>query len=128
MTHTDPIADLLTRIRNAYKAEKKELICPSSSLKVSLMEVLKKSGYIADFSIEQSGQFPDLKIKLDPEKKIRFIKRVSKPGQRIYTSNKNIKKTLSGIGISVISTSQGVMTGDEAKKKKIGGEILCEIA
>jgi len=128
MTHTDPIADLLTRIRNAYSARKRNLTCPSSRFKQEILKVLKKEGFIEDFLVSTESGFNSLEISLNIDKKIKFIKRISKPGQRIYSAAKDLKKVLSGLGIAVISTSQGLMTVEEAKSKKLGGEIICEIA
>jgi len=128
MTHTDPISDLLTRIRNAYRVKKEGLTCPNSKLKQEILKVLKEKGFIKDFSVEKEKSFSVLNIKLDPDKEIKFIKKISKPGQRIYSSAKELKRVLSGLGVSIVSTSQGLMTGDEARSKNMGGEILCEIA
>jgi len=126
MTFTDPIADFLTRIRNAQMARKSELTIPYSKVKHNIAEVMKKNNFIADVTKDESGKFPVLQVTLT-EKKI-SLKRVSKPGQRIYTDAENIRRVLNGFGISILSTSQGIMTGYEARKKNIGGEVLCEIS
>lgn len=122
----DPIADFLTRIRNAQMARKNTLSLPYSKIKHNIANVMKKNKFIESVEKDESGKFPELKITLIEGKKLN-LKRVSKCGQRIYTSADNIRKVLNGLGISVVSTSQGVMTGYEARTKNIGGEILCEV-
>ena len=125
--NTDPIADLLTRIRNAVKARHERTTSPFSKQKVAILEVLKKHRYISDFKVEGSGAQAQVVIELNPEKVSLHLKRVSKPGQRIYVKKDQIKPVLSGYGIGVISTPRGVMTTSEAVKGKLGGELLCEI-
>ncbi len=125
--HTDPIADLLTRIRNAAKARHKAVRMPSSKFKVSLLSVLKKGGFILDFKEESSGTARELVVELSPQHSQLSLKRISKPGQRIYIHSSDIKPVLNGYGIGVISTPQGVMTTSEARRKKLGGELLCEV-
>lgn len=127
MTFTDPIADLLTRIRNAQMARKSDLILPYSTMKHEIAKVMVRNKFLAEAVKDESGKFPQLKLTLVSGKKI-ALKRVSKPGQRIYTGSEDIRRVLNGFGISIISTSQGVMTGYEARKRNIGGEILCEIS
>lgn len=122
----DPIADFLTRIRNAQMARKSTLNVPYSKMKHNIAEVMKKNKFIESVEKDTSGKFPELKVTLVDGKEI-TLKRVSKCGQRIYTGADNIRKVLNGLGISIISTSQGVMTGYEARSKKIGGEVLCEV-
>jgi small subunit ribosomal protein S8 len=123
---TDPIADLLTRIRNAVKAQHDKTSIPYSKLKVAILDVLKKNKFIVDFKVAKSGAFDEIEIKLNPELKELNLKRISKPGQRIYLKKGNIKPVLRGYGISVISTPKGVMTGKEAYKSGVGGELICE--
>ncbi len=123
---SDPIADFLTRIRNAQMARLAEIEVPYSRVKHEIAKVMLKNEFLADVKKEKSGKFDVLKLTL-PEKKIE-LKRVSKCGQRIYTGSDDIRKVKNGYGISIISTSQGVMTGYEARAKKIGGEILCEVS
>ena len=106
MTFTDPIADFLTRIRNAQMARKTELLIPYSKVKHNIADVMKKNNFIAAVEKDESGKFPALKVTLS-EKKI-SLKRVSKPGQRMYTDAENIRRVLNGFGISILSTSQGI--------------------
>jgi small subunit ribosomal protein S8 len=131
MNQTDPIADLLTRIRNANSALKPEINVPYSRLKGEVVKVLKRSGYIADFYVEKQERGPQLlKIQLKligNERSIVNIKRVSRPGLRRYVHAKDIPRVLGGMGISILTTSKGVMTGHEAKKAKLGGEILAYV-
>jgi len=123
MAITDPIADMLTRIRNAGLLKKNRVIIPSSKLKLEILKVLKKEGYIVDFVYEKVENviFVDLDSKLDK------LVRVSKPGRRVYTTKDMIPVVLQGYGTVVISTSKGVMSGKEAKKLGLGGEVLCKI-
>lgn len=126
--HTDPIADLLTRIRNADHAEKKVLRVPYSKIKEEICKLLEKEKFIKDVQKKDDNKFSELEITLlnDRVQKLN-LKRVSKPGQRIYLSYTEIKPVLNKLGISIVSTSQGLMTDSEARKKKVGGEIICEI-
>ena len=123
---TDPIADLLTRIRNGQMARKESVLVPYSRLKKDMLDALVKKAFIKGYKEEKDGKFKQLNIELDAEKEL-SLKRVSKPGQRIYVGKGDIGKVLNGYGISLISTSKGVMSGDEARKQGIGGEILCEV-
>lgn len=128
MSHTDPIADMLTRIKNAIMAEKKEVPVPLSKIKLEITNVLKREGYINGYKVDKA-QFPakiliDLKYKNNKKNVIENVKRVSKPGRRIYAGVDNIPKVLGGLGISVLSTSKGVMTGKECMKNNVGGEVL----
>jgi small subunit ribosomal protein S8 len=131
MSATDPIADMLTHLRNANRAGKPEMQVPHSRLKAEIAKVLKQNGYIADFYAEkQEGGRQVLKVRLKMiGKELAFvgIKRVSKPGLRRYVAAKQIPRILGGMGISVLTTSRGVMTGHEAKKANIGGEILAYV-
>ena len=128
---TDPIADMLTRIRNALRIERARVDIPSSRVKQGIAEVLQREGYIWDFeTIEQAPQnVLRLNLKYGPngEDVIQSIQRVSKPGRRVYTRTRDSGDVLQGLGISVISTSQGVLSNREAKSKSIGGEVLCEV-
>lgn len=124
---TDPIADLLTRIRNATSARHSKVIVPHSKMKISVLQVLKEHHFIHDFKVEKSGTKTDIVIELSGGRKTLDLKRVSKPGQRLYLKKDEIKPVLSGYGLTVLSTSKGIMTGEEARKKGIGGEILCEV-
>jgi len=131
MSTTDPIADLLTRLRNANRAGKPEMQIAHSRLKAEIAKVLKQSGYIADFYVEKQADGKQvLKIQLKTigkERAIVGIKRVSKPGFRRYVAAQKIPRVLGGMGISVLTTSRGVMTGHEAKKANVGGEILAYV-
>lgn len=124
---TDPIADLLTRIRNGASARKDEVTLPHSNIKIGILEVLKRKGFINEFSLVQNGKFQEIKVVLNPEKGKFSLKRISKPGQRIYLGTENLRKIYGGLGVTVISTSKGIMSAEEAKKMNIGGEILCEV-
>jgi small subunit ribosomal protein S8 len=131
----DPIADMLTRIRNAQMVKHKEVSVPFSKLKLSIAKILEQRNFIESVKKEMGESFPVLKIVLkyevvsNTEKNpaIREIKRVSRQGQRIYVKKTDIKRVKNGYGISVISTSQGMMTGDKARKLGLGGEIICEV-
>lgn len=124
---TDPIADLLTRIRNAVKAKHSKTVVAYSKLKVAILDVLKKNNYIADYKIIKVGSFDQIEIVLNDTHVQLHLKRVSKPGQRIYIKKGDLKPVLNGYGIGVISTPKGVMTTSEARKSGLGGELLCEI-
>ena len=129
MSHTDPIADMLTRVRNGNKALHAQVEMPSSALKVELSRVLKDEGYITDFSVSREGSFDTLVIELkytDGRRRvISQVKRVSKPGRRIYAKKDNLPKVLGGLGTAVISTSRGMMTAREAQRLGVGGEVIC---
>jgi len=130
---TDPIADMLTRIRNAQAVGHSTVSIPFSKIKYSIAEILAKEGFVKNVS--KVGQKTKKRIKIELKYKdaknsistISGLKKISKPGRRIYIKAKEIKPVLGGRGISIISTSQGLMTGKEAKKRKLGGEILCEV-
>jgi len=126
--HTDPIADLLTRIRNAQKANKLELSIPYSRIKEQILIVMKQYGFIEEYKVE--GELPKekvLAIQLKEERAGTTYKRISTPGQRLYTGASSLKRIQSGLGIQIISTSKGLMTNIEAKKQNLGGELICEI-
>ncbi len=128
---TDPIADMLTRIRNANTALHDAVEMPGSTMKADVARVLKDQGYISDFELREGRVGTDLIVKLkysrDRRRVISGIKRVSKPGRRVYVDRTSIPKVLGGMGISVISTSQGVITGHEARRRGIGGEVVCSV-
>jgi small subunit ribosomal protein S8 len=129
MVHlTDPIGDLVTRLRNAQKARKTSCRAPWSRIKQELCDLLKKEGYIAD--AKKVGDAPKFEIEVTflTEKPALTVKRISKPGRRAYIGYSEIKPVLSGYGISVITTSEGLLTGKEARKRKVGGEVLCTIS
>ena len=129
MSHTDPIADMLTRVRNANKALHAQVEMPSSGQKVELARLLKDEGYIASYSVEKEGSFDKLVVELkyaDGRRRvITQVKRVSKPGRRIYAKKDNLPKVLGGLGTAVISTSSGLMTAREAQRLGVGGEVVC---
>jgi small subunit ribosomal protein S8 len=129
MSHTDPIADMLTRVRNANKALHALVEMPSSGQKVELARVLKDEGYITTYSVVREGSFDTLVIELkytDGRRRvISQVKRVSKPGRRIYAKKDNLPKVLGGLGTAVISTSRGLMTAREAQRLGVGGEVIC---
>lgn len=131
---TDPIADMLTRIRNASAVKKKQVYVPFSKIKLEILRILKSEGFINGFEELKPGsgdyKFGGLDINLKyngDQSAIDTIKRVSKPGRRVYASSEELPKVLNNIGISIISTSQGLMTNKKARKMKLGGEIICEI-
>lgn len=128
---TDPIADMLTRIRNAVRIEKSQVELPLSKVKKGVADVLKREGYIWDWSEVESKPSNVLKLDLkygpNGERVIRHIKRVSKPGRRVYSRARDLKPILQGLGISVVSTSRGVVSDREARQRNLGGEVLCEI-
>ncbi len=126
--HTDPIADMLTRIRNAERAGKKHMRIPYSKMKHAVLQVFEKNKFVNEIKIETEGSFKELSFELTGKGNALQIDRISKPGQRIYVSAKEIPAVLNGLGICVISTSKGVMSGLEAKKQKLGGELLCTIS
>ena len=131
MSMTDPIADLLTRIRNANLNSYPVVKLPYSTVKKNVLRVLKEQGYITDFATEMHGDKAGLRIDLkygpDGEKVIQHIQRVSKPGRRLYCRATDLPNVLDGLGIAVVSTSKGVMSNLEAKKRGVGGEVLCEV-
>ena len=136
MTVIDPIADMLTRIRNAVSAGHTLVAMPSSKLKIEIAKIMKDEGYLEGFDVAESEQSPQkvlrLKIKYVGERRerrsvISGIERVSKPGRRIYTKKQDIPWVLSGIGVAILSTPKGVMTGARARQLGVGGEILCKV-
>lgn len=129
MTSNDPIADLLTRLRNASRARKAELLVPYSRIKADMAAILKKEGYIADFEVKSEGK-PKLRIVnkfADKTPAITGLKRVSRPGLRRYVGADDIPRVLGGMGISIISTPRGVLSGREARRQKVGGELLAYV-
>jgi small subunit ribosomal protein S8 len=133
MSMTDPIADMLTRVRNANIAMHDEVAMPSSKLKEALAELLRREGYISDFNAEDNpsgvGRTLRISMKYSPERErvISGIKRVSKPGLRVYRKSTEVPRVLGGLGVAVLSTSQGLMTDREARQRKVGGEVLCYV-
>ena len=131
MSMSDPIADMLTRIRNAQAADKVSVSMPSSKLKVAIAKVLKDEGYIDDFVVRENGAKPVLELALKyyaGRPVIARIERVSRPGLRVYKGSGDIPKVLNGLGVAIVSTSQGVMTDKKARAAGVGGEVLCIVA
>lgn len=127
MTH-DPIADLLTRIRNGYMARLHEVSIPASNMKAEILRIFKKNGYIVDFVISEDKR--NFIVSLQDVRKSKYIpsfRRISRPGQRIYIKSGDIRKSRNGVGIYILSTPKGVITGYEAHSLGVGGELLCEI-
>jgi small subunit ribosomal protein S8 len=133
MTMTDPIADMLTRIRNANTAQSDAVKMPGSKLKESLAAILEREGYIAGYQVQDATNRPGstleitLKYAQDRTRTIAGIKRISKPGLRIYAQAGKIPRVLGGMGVAVVSTSHGLMTDREARKRHLGGEVLCHV-
>jgi len=130
---TDPIADMLARIRNAALARHESTLMPASKVKKAIAEILKAEGFIADVRVEEppAGAHPQIRVvlKYGREKHSAFegMRRVSRPGRRVYVGYSDIPRVLSGLGVSILSTSHGVMTDKEARRRKVGGELLCEV-
>ena len=133
MTMTDPIADMLTRIRNANGAFHDEVEMPSSKLKEAVAAILESEGYIRSFGVSDDPDRPYRKLRIDlkytPDRKrtISGIKRVSKPGLRVYMQAASVPRVLGGMGISILSTNRGLMTDREARRRRVGGEVLCQV-
>jgi len=128
---SDPIADMLTRIRNAVSVERPHVDIPLSKVKRGLADVLKREGYIWDWQVIEGEPVQQLRLELkygpNGEHVIQSIKRVSKPGRRVYRGSQDLRPILNGMGITVLSTSSGVVSDREARQKKLGGEVLCEV-
>jgi small subunit ribosomal protein S8 len=131
MGATDPIADVLTRIRNAYMAFHETLNVPHSRTREAVVRILKEEGYLSDYAVEDEQQFKSISITLkyvgDREPAIKKLRRVSKPGRRVYVRKSEIPVVLGGLGINILSTSRGVLTGKKAREEGLGGELLCEV-
>ncbi len=131
MTMSDPIADLLTRIRNAGRAKFKSVDIPGSNMKIQIAKVLKNEGYIKNYKFIKDGKQGILRIYLkydsDQKSAIYHIERVSKPSRRVYLKNKDIRPYYNGTGIAILSTSRGIMTDKQARKQNVGGEVLCQV-
>ena len=128
---TDPIADMLTRIRNAVRVERMHVELPASKLKRGVADVLKREGYIWDWKEEEAKPANRLRLDLkygpNGERVIRKIRKISKPGRRVYSRAADLRPVLNGLGISIVSTSRGVISDREARQRKLGGEVLCEL-
>ncbi len=128
---TDPIADMLTRIRNAVRVERPHVDMPLSRLKLGVAEVLKREGYIWDYKEVDAEPVNHLRIELkygpNGERVIQTIRRVSKPGKRVFSKSRDLRPVLNGLGISILSTSKGLVSDREARQQNLGGEVLCEV-
>ncbi len=131
MNMTDPIADMLTRIRNGSMARHQSVLIPASGIKMNIARILKDEGFIRDYDIpaEMGGRMFRVWLKYGPDKRpvVTGLKRVSKPGLRIYSKRNDIPMVLNGLGLTIVSTPQGVMSGREAWQKNLGGEVLCQV-
>jgi small subunit ribosomal protein S8 len=129
-TVTDPIADFLTRVRNGARAQQPEVLIPYSKVKAEIARVLKEEGYISDYSVDTSGAHPRIKLinkLVDRSTAIAGLRRVSRPGLRRYVGADEIPRVLGGMGLAILSTSRGVVSGREARKQKLGGELLAYV-
>ncbi|MBT4203668.1 MAG: 30S ribosomal protein S8 [Rhodobiaceae bacterium] len=131
MMMTDPLADMLTRIRNALMRNKSNVVTPASKLRQRVLDVLESEGYIRGYArVEQEGDFPVFEIELkyhEGTPVIKNIEKVSKPGRRVYSSVDNLPRVFNGLGISILSTSKGVMSDVNAREENVGGEVLCKV-
>ena len=133
MTMTDPIADMLTRLRNANIAFHDDVLMPSSKVKEALAKILVSEGYVEGYSVEEDPDLPSPKLRIvlkytnDRKRTISGLRRVSKPGLRVYTMATDVPRVLGGMGIAILSTNQGLMTDREARQRRVGGEILCHV-
>lgn len=131
MVMTDPVADMLTRIRNANQMRYQNVEIPASNIKKEIAEILKSEGFIRDYEVKEDGVQGSLSLQLkygrNKERVISGLKRISKPGLRVYAKTNEIPKVLNGLGIAIISTSQGLMTDKEARQKQVGGEVLAYV-
>lgn len=131
MSMTDPIADLLTRIRNARMAKHEEMMIPTSRMKVEIVKILREEGYIDGFDVDEDGAKGQIHVRLKygktGESAITGLQRVSTPGRRVYCRKDEIPKVLGGLGITILSTSKGIMTGAACRKLGVGGEVICNI-
>ena len=131
MSMSDPIADMLTRIRNAQRSEKASVVMPASKLKAAIAQVLKDEGYVEDFAVQEGDGKPVLNINLKyyaGRPVIEKIERVSRPGLRIYKASDKLPNVMNGLGVAIVSTSKGVMTERKARASGVGGEVLCIVA
>ncbi|NOS67992.1 MAG: 30S ribosomal protein S8 [Candidatus Peribacteraceae bacterium] len=124
----DPIGDLVTRMRNAQHARRQTCRAPWSKIKLELLELLKRDGWIADVAVVGEAPKQDVEVTFNADKPPLQLKRVSKPGRRAYTSSADLKPVLQGFGVAVLTTSKGLLTDKEARKNKVGGEVLCTVS
>ncbi|MEL6485622.1 MAG: 30S ribosomal protein S8 [Pseudomonadota bacterium] len=130
MAMTDPLGDLLTRIRNGQRAKKDSVLSPASKLRANVLEVLQREGYIRGYSEDETGQHKALRIELkyfEGEPAIKHVARVSKPGRRVYSGSKELPNVRNGLGITIVSTPRGVLSDAEARESNVGGEVLAEV-
>ena len=129
-TVTDPIADFLARVRNGVRAQKPEVLIPYSKIKAEIARIFKEEGYISDYSVDTSGERPRIKVVnklVDRSTAIAGLRRVSRPGLRRYVGADEIPRVLGGMGVAILSTSRGILSGREARKQKVGGELLAYV-
>lgn len=130
MAVTDPLGDMLTRIRNGQQARKDSVLTPASKLRANVLEVLKREGYIRGYSPNETAAHPELRIDLkyfEGQPAIQYVQRVSKPGRRVYSGAKDLPKVRNGLGITIVSTPKGVLSDSEAREQNVGGEVLCQV-
>jgi small subunit ribosomal protein S8 len=130
MAMTDPLGDMLTRIRNGQQAKKDSVLTPASRLRSNVLEVLQREGYIRGYTRDENGRHPALRIELkyfEGEPAIKHVARVSKPGRRIYAGSRELPSVRSGLGITIVSTPRGVLSDAEARSQNVGGEVLAEV-
>ncbi|MDP1027451.1 30S ribosomal protein S8 [Sphingomonas sp. KR1UV-12] len=130
MAVTDPVGDLLTRIRNGQRAKKDSVLSPASKLRVRVLDVLQREGYIRGYSEEQMGPAAGVRIELkyfEGQPAIKHIARVSKPGRRVYSGSQDLPRVMNGLGITIVSTPSGVLSDAEAREQNVGGEVLAEV-
>ena len=130
MAVTDPLGDLLTRIRNGQRAKKDSVLSPASKLRVRVLDVLQREGYIRGYSEEQMGPAAGLRIELkyfEGQPAIKHVARVSKPGRRVYSGSQELPRVRNGLGITIVSTPRGVLSDSEAREQNVGGEVLAEV-
>jgi len=129
-TVTDPIADFLARVRNGVRAQKPEVLIPYSKIKAEIARIFKEEGYISDYSVDTSGAHPRIKVinkLVDRSSAITGLRRISRPGLRRYVGADEIPRVLGGMGVTILSTSRGILSGREARKQKVGGELLAYV-
>lgn len=130
MAVTDPLGDLLTRIRNGQRAKKDSVLTPASKLRVRVLDVLQREGYIRGYSEEQMGPAAGLRVELkyfEGQPAIKHVARVSKPGRRVYSGSQSLPRVMNGLGITIVSTPRGVLSDAEAREHNVGGEVLAEV-
>ena len=128
---SDPIADMLTRVHNGLMARQKQVVMPGSKVKLAMARILKEEGFIRDFEMTKDAPQPQLRIvlKYDRDRKsvVTGLKRISRPGRRVYVKRVDVPWVLSGLGVAILSTPQGIMTGQKARRQRLGGEVLCYV-